>query len=109
MKSLVTGGAGFIGSNLVDKLIKNGHQVVVLDNLSAGNSSKNLDHIKNKIEFVNIDVSSNQEAINKYFDKVDWVFHMAGLVDMLPSFMEPNKYFKVNDDFRVILNTNSHG
>jgi len=96
MKSLVTGGAGFIGSNLVDKLIKNGHQVVVLDNLSAGNSSKNLDHIKNKIEFVNIDVSSNQEAINKYFDKVDWVFHMAGLVDMLPSFMEPNKYFKVN-------------
>ena len=95
MKSLVTGGAGFIGSNLVDKLIKNGHQVVVLDNLSAGNLS-NLDHIKNKIEFVNIDVSSNQEAINKYFDKVDWVFHMAGLVDMLPSFMEPNKYFKVN-------------
>ena len=96
MKSLVTGGAGFIGSNLVDKLIKNGHRVVVLDNLSAGNSSKNLDHIKNKIELVNIDVSSNQEAINKYFDKVDWVFHMAGLVDMLPSIIEPNKYFKVN-------------
>ena len=96
MKSLVTGGAGFIGSNLVDKLIKNGHQVVVLDNLSAGNSSKNLDHIKNKIEFVNIDVSSSQEAINKYFNKVDWVFHMAGLADMLPSIMEPNKYFKAN-------------
>jgi len=95
MKSLVTGGAGFIGSNLVDKLIKNGHQVVVLDNLSAGNLS-NLDHIKNKIEFVNIDVSSSQEAINKYFNKVDWVFHMAGLVDMLPSIMEPNKYFKAN-------------
>jgi UDP-glucose 4-epimerase len=95
MKSLVTGGAGFIGSNLVDKLIKNGHQVVVLDNLSAGNLS-NLDHIKNKIEFVNIDVSSNQEAINKYFDKVDWVFHLAGLVDMFPSIIEPNKYFKAN-------------
>ena len=94
MKCLVTGGAGFIGSNLVDRLVKLGYQVIVLDNLSTGRLS-NLLQVKNKIEFVNIDVSSNQEAINKYFDKVDWVFHMAGLVDMLPSFMDPNKYFNV--------------
>ncbi|MDP7195921.1 MAG: SDR family NAD(P)-dependent oxidoreductase [SAR202 cluster bacterium] len=95
MKSLITGGAGFIGSNLADKLIEQGHEIVVLDNLSTGHLS-NLDHLINKIEFVNIDISNNQEGISKYFNKVDWVFHMAGLADMLPSIKEPNKYFKTN-------------
>ena len=56
MKSLIAGGAGFIGSNLADKLIEQGHEIVVLDNLSTGHLS-NLDHLKNKIEIINIDIS----------------------------------------------------
>ena len=48
MKSIVTGGAGFIGSHLVDQLIELGHEVIVLDNFSTGRKS-NLDHIKYKI------------------------------------------------------------
>jgi len=95
MKSLVTGGAGFIGSNLVDQLVKLKHQVVVLDNLSNGKLS-NLEHIKNKIEFINVDISKDAETIKKYFNDVDQVFHIAGLADMLPSISNPNKYFQTN-------------
>ena len=68
MKCLVTGGAVFIGSNLVEQLIKLGHQVIVLDNLSTGSLS-NLSKVKNKIEFVNIDVTINKNSIDKYFNK----------------------------------------
>ena len=60
MKCLVTGGAGFIGSNLVDKLVSLGHKVVVLDNLSTGQLS-NLNLVKNKIKFIKIDISDNKK------------------------------------------------
>ena len=70
MKSLVTGGAGFIGSNLVDQLVKLGHQIIVLDNLSTGQLS-NLVQVKNKIKFVNIDISKSEDSIYKYFENVD--------------------------------------
>ena len=89
MKSLITGGAGFIGSNLADKLIEQGHEVIVLDNLSTGHLS-NLKSIKKKLKFINIDISNSQEDIIKYFEGVDWVFHLAGLADMLPSIKEPD-------------------
>ena len=95
MKSLVTGGAGFIGSNLVDQLVKQGHKVIVLDNLCTGQLS-NLDQVKNKIEFVKVDVSINEDSIQKYFNNVDFVFHIAGLADMFPSILNPKKYFQSN-------------
>jgi len=95
MKCLVTGGAGFIGSNLVEQLIKLGHQVIVLDNLSTGSLS-NLSQVKNKIEFVNADVTINKNSIDKYFNNVDWVFHLAGLADLVPSIKDPTSYFQTN-------------
>ena len=95
MKCLVTGGAGFIGSNLVEQLIKLGHQVIVLDNLSTGRLS-NLYQVKNKIEFVNVDVANSENSIYKYFNNVDWVFHFAGLADLIPSIKNPNSYFQTN-------------
>ena len=95
METLVTGGAGFIGSNLVNKLVKLGHKVIILDNLSTGNL-KNLDLVKNKVEFVNVDISHNVESIYKYFDNIDWVFHLAGLAGIVPSITNPNNYFKTN-------------
>jgi len=95
MKCLVTGGAGFIGSNLVDRLVKLGHQVIVLDNLSTGRLS-NLLQVKNKIEFVNVDVTNSENSISQYFNDVDWVFHLAGLADIVPSIKNPNSYFQTN-------------
>ena len=95
MKSLVTGGAGFIGSNLVEKLVKLGHQVIVFDNMSTGRLS-NLNQIKNKIEFVEIDITNSKKSIDNYFNDVDWVFHLAGLADIVPSIKSPDSYFQVN-------------
>ena len=95
MKCLITGGAGFIGSNLVDRLLQLGHKIIVLDNLSTGRLS-NLRQAKDKITFINIDVSNNKNNIAKYFQNVDWVFHLAGLTDIVPSITNPDSYFKVN-------------
>ena len=95
MKCLVTGGAGFIGSNLVDRLVKLGYQVIVLDNLSTGRLS-NLLQVKNKIKFVNVDVTNSENSISQYFNDVDWVFHLAGLADIVPSIKNPNSYFQTN-------------
>ena len=95
MKCLITGGAGFIGSNLVDQLIKLNHQVVVIDNLSTGQKS-NLSHIIKKIEFVNLDISKESKHIEFFFKDVDWVFHLAGLADIVPSITNPDNYFRAN-------------
>ncbi len=95
MKSLVTGGAGFIGSHLVDQLVKMGHHVTVIDNLSAGHLS-NLHLVKNKIKFVNVDITSDKKYFEKYFSNTDWVFHMAGLADLIPSIINPQNYFQCN-------------
>jgi UDP-glucose 4-epimerase len=95
MKSIVTGGAGFIGSNLVDELVRLDHEVIVIDNISTGQLS-NLNKAKNKIKFINVDISNSKESIHKYFKNVDWVFHMAGLADIVPSITNPKSYFQSN-------------
>ena len=95
MKSLVTGGAGFIGSNLVDQLVKRGHQVIVLDNFSTGRRSNLSHHKSSKVKIIKIDISDNKK-IEKYFKNVKYVFHLAGLADIVPSIENPQKYFKSN-------------
>jgi len=95
VKSLVTGGAGFIGSNLVDQLVKKRHKVIVLDNFSTGRRS-NLSHHTNKtVKVVKVDISNNK-SLDKYFKGVDYVFHLAGIADIVPSIENPNKYFNSN-------------
>ena len=83
MKSLVTGGAGFIGSHLVDLLLGHGHEIVVLDNFSTGHK-ENLSHIQDKIRIIECDVSIQGDWINE-FASVDNVFHLAALADIVPS------------------------
>lgn len=95
MKCLVTGGAGFIGSNLVEKLVQLKHEVIVLDNLSTGRLS-NLDKFFSKITFYKIDITNKKKLLDSYFSKVDWVFHLAGLADIVPSIEDPEKYFNCN-------------
>ena len=95
MKSIVTGGAGFIGSHLVDKLLSLNHQVIVLDNFSTIKKSNLLNFPKKKVKIIKIDISQNKK-LDRYFKGVDYVFHLAGLADIVPSIENPDKYFKSN-------------
>ncbi len=94
MKTLVTGGAGFIGSNLVDRLIEENFDVVVIDNLESG-YSKNLN---SKAEFYQLDLTKkeNEETILSALNGVDYVFHLAALPRVQPSIENPQKYHDVN-------------
>tara|TARA_B100000963_G_scaffold56560_1_gene44624 strand:- start:170 stop:1153 length:984 start_codon:yes stop_codon:yes gene_type:complete len=96
MKCVVTGAAGFIGSHLVDRLVKDGHQVFAIDNFSTG-TLRNLEKSKKKIKIINVDIS-NLKKIKKLscFNKVNWVFHLAGLADIVPSINNPFNYFESN-------------
>lgn len=101
MRSLVTGGAGFIGSHMVDLLLAQGHEVVVLDNLSTGHLG-NLSHLENNsnFNFHEVDVRSSEE-IKPYFEGVDWVFHFAALADIVPSIQRPLGYIRAGADATV--------
>ena len=94
MKSIITGGAGFIGSHLSEKLISLGHKVVVVDNFVVG-KKKNIKNIKDKIEIVNKDIR-NYDSIKDLFKNVDYVFHLAALADIVPSIENPDDYFSTN-------------
>ena len=96
MKILITGGAGFIGSHLVDKLLEMSHKVVVLDNFSTGRK-ENLSHVDGQIQLVECDLSVKGDWI-KEFNGVDWVFHLASLADIVPSIQNPESYFHSNVD-----------
>jgi UDP-glucose 4-epimerase len=78
MKALVTGGAGYIGSHLVDRLIQAGYEVSVLDDLSTGKMA-NIDHLDGKIEF-HRDTILNEELVLSLVKKVDVVYHLAAAV-----------------------------
>jgi UDP-glucose 4-epimerase len=111
MNALVTGGAGFIGSHLVDRLLKNGHYVISLDNYSTGRKA-NLDHHKGnpKLKAVEADIS-DFVAIEKHFQGVDWVFHIAALADIVPSIQNPASYHRSNVDgtLAVLEASRKHG
>ena len=97
----MTGGAGFIGSHLVDRLIDESHEVTVLDNFSTGHVG-NLQHCldRDQLQFVEIDVR-NQDAIRPYFEGIDWVFHLAALADIVPSIQRPLGYLRAGVDATV--------
>ncbi len=95
VKSVVTGGAGFIGSNLVDSLVKNGHRVIVIDNLSTGRKSNISHHNKNKVKLINTDISKSKNLKN-IIKGSSYVYHLAGLADIVPSIENPNAYFNTN-------------
>jgi len=96
MKTLVTGGCGFIGSHLVELLVQQGHSVTVVDNCSTGRK-ENLDHIKNNVEIVEADISIPGKW-QSLFKEIDWVFHLAALADIVPSIQKPDMYFRSNVD-----------
>lgn len=96
MKALVTGGCGFIGSHMVDRLLADGHEVVVIDNLSSG-SIRNLEHHKTNSRLqVHILSITDFEKIKPLFSGVDCVFHLAALADIVPSIEKPMQYHNSN-------------
>ena len=96
----VTGGAGFIGVNLCDRLLSNGHEVVILDDLSRPGADKNLVWLTERhtdgVEFIKSDISSNQERLREFAEISDVVFHLAGQVAVTASLLDPYRDFAVN-------------
>jgi UDP-glucose 4-epimerase len=101
-KIIITGGAGFIGSHLVDAMIEKGNDIIVLDNFSTGRS-QNLKHVADKIQLAECDISIQGEWQNK-FKGIDKVFHLAALADIVPSIENPDSYYQsnVNGTFNVL-------
>ena len=91
-KSIITGGAGFIGSNLADHLVRIGHKVVVLDNFVSGKKNNLSNHKKKNLKIVKIDISKTKK-LDKYFKRADYIFHLAALAQIIPSIKHPKKYF----------------
>ena len=96
MKAIVTGGAGFIGSHLVDSLLKENFEVTVLDNFSTGRL-ENLEHVLEQIELVECDLGVQGDWIQN-FTNADWVIHLASLADIVPSIQQPEEYYRSNVD-----------
>jgi UDP-glucose 4-epimerase len=96
MKILVTGGAGFIGSHLVERLLKLGHEVSVLDDLSTG-SRKNLENIsdKNALELIEGSIL-NRELVSKLVANNDYVFHLAAAVGVFNIVQKPLQSLHIN-------------
>lgn len=96
MRALVTGGAGFIGSHLCEALIAQGHEVIAIDNLSVGRES-NLDGLKAHPDFSFHKMEITDRAgLDSIMGGVDWLFHLAGRADIVPSIEEPEIYFESN-------------
>ena len=91
-KAIVTGGAGFIGSNLVDELIKQDVEVIVIDDLSTG-FEKN---INSKATLHKLDISRHKTQIEKLMAGVDVVFHLAALARVQPSIEDPQTFNEIN-------------
>jgi len=102
-RTLVTGGAGFVGSHLVERLLQEGHEVIVLDNFSSGRP-ENLEDLRESrnLTVYRVDVA-NYSEIQPYFEEVDWVFHLAALADIVPSIQKPLTYHRANVDGTVAV------
>jgi len=102
---IVTGGAGFIGSHLVDRLISDSSRTIrVIDNFSSGSAHNLIQHASNKrVDVVEADLADCRD-IEKLFDGAERVFHLAALADIVPSINNPEAYFRSNVDgtFNVI-------
>jgi len=100
-KVLVTGGAGFIGSNLCEELLHKGHSITILDNLSTGNP-ENIAGFRKDVEFIEGDIR-NEDTISSIMKDVDTVFHLAAVSSIDQSLRYPSNTADVNDTGTIIL------
>jgi UDP-glucose 4-epimerase len=90
-KSLVTGGAGFIGSHLVDRLINRGDQVTVIDNFRTGR----YEFVNSKAKLINHDIGDTK-YLREYFENIDDVYHLAANADVRNGWMDSRRDFEFN-------------
>jgi len=96
MRYLVTGGAGFIGSNTVDELVRRGHNVVVMDDLSSG-KAQNLDGVKGKVELLRHSIT-DLDRVHEACRGVEYVIHLAARTSVPRSVKDPIETNRVNVD-----------
>jgi UDP-glucose 4-epimerase len=94
-KAIVTGGAGFIGSHMVELLLNKGFQVIAVDNMSNGQLD-NVEIFKDNPNYIFKRIDISKEFDDSFFKNVNYVFHMAALADIVPSIEEPIKYHESN-------------
>jgi UDP-glucose 4-epimerase len=99
----VTGAAGFIGSHMCDLLLSEGHRVTGVDNLVTGRL-RNVEHLSgnDRFAFVEADIC-DPEKMADAVEGADWVFHFAGLADIVPSIQQPLRYHRANVDGTAIV------
>ena len=93
MKAVVTGGAGFIGSHLVDRLLSKGYEVLIIDNFSTG-LLNNITQTSKNVSIVNHDI--RKPLPSSIFNNCSLVFHLAALADIVPSIERPLEYMSTN-------------
>lgn len=98
MLDIVTGGGGFIGSHLVDRLLKEGREVRVLDNFSVGREKNLAHHGGNPRLHVTKGDVCDEALVEEVFAGAERVFHLAARADIVPSIQEPREYFRSNVD-----------
>jgi nucleoside-diphosphate-sugar epimerase len=96
MRYVVTGGAGFIGSNIVEELVRRGHDVIVLDDLSTGRE-ENLVGVRKKIEFRNESIR-DLSAVQSACKGADYVLHLAARTSVPRSVQNPVETNSINID-----------
>ena len=95
MNALITGGAGFIGSHLAEYLVEQNCSVIIIDNFATGKID-NLKKIHNQIEIYNEDIENEIPIRIIGKKKIDVIYHLAALADIVPSIENPSKYMKTN-------------
>src|SRR5579863_10521750 len=108
---VVTGGGGFIGSHLVDRLVADGKKVRVLDNFRSGRRSNLAQHAEQgRIEIIEGDIAHTGTALAAGRG-ADRIFHLAALADIVPSIQNPEAYFRANVDgtFSMLEAARTHG
>jgi UDP-glucose 4-epimerase len=108
-RAVVTGGAGFIGSHMVDLLVDHGYSVVVIDNLVTGRAENLAQHRREpRVEFHETDMCA-VGADSRLFKDIDYVFHFGGIGDIVPSIERPLQYMRANvDGTLAVLEASRH-
>ena len=95
LQTVVTGGAGFIGSHLVERLLQEGHRVRVIDTFATGRMENLAGLPSENLTLERLDVG-DLPKLRPLLEGVDWVFHLAGLADVIPAIQDPMRYHQAN-------------